>query len=236
MSTQQKRSDEDLEFEKAVAKYLRHHPDFFERHIGLLADMLLPHESGKAVSLIERQVSVLREQKDDMRQRLQSLMHNAQTNERIIERINNLILALLDTTSLDEVLDIVQNQLSKDFEANTVVVKLFDTGHPALKHRPEIVDWSEPVLGAFEKVIRERRPVCGRLKHGQLESLFSDDAGYIASAALIPLVESENSQTCYGMLAIGSHDRERFHAEMGTLFLSHLGKVLTRVIKQRLDV
>jgi uncharacterized protein YigA (DUF484 family) len=234
MSTQQEKTDQDLGFEKAVVKYLREHPDFFERHMDLLADMILPHESGKAVSLVERQVSVLREQKDSQRHKLQQLLKNAQANERISDRINHLILALLDAANLDEVLDIVQSRLSTDFEADTVVVKLFDTGHPALKHRPEIVDWSEPVLGAFEKVIRERRPVCGRLKHGQLESLFSDEAGQIASAALIPLVENENSKTCYGMVAIGSHNPERFHAEMGTLFLSHLGKVLTRVIKKRL--
>lgn len=233
-TSQSKNTLEDIELERQVVKYLREHPDFFAHHPDLLVDMNLPHVTGGAISLVERQVAVLREQKEATRKKLHTLVQNAQINERLNERLNSLILALLDTDSLDAVLDIVQTRISKDFEADAVVVRLFNTGHPAMASRPEIVDWSEPVLGAFEKVIRERRPVCGRLGHGQLESLFSDDAGQIASAALIPLVESENSKNCYGMLAIGSHDRERFRADMGTLFLSQLGKILARVLKKYL--
>lgn len=235
MSTSQpKNTLDDVELERQVVKYLREHPDFFAHHPDLLVDMNLPHVTGGAISLVERQVAILREQKDAARKKLQTLVQNAQVNERLNERLNSLILALLDTDSLDDVLEIVQTRISKDFDADAVVVRLFNTGHPAMTNRPDIVDWSEPMLGAFEKVIRERRPVCGRLGHGQLESLFSDDAGTIASAALIPLVENENSKTCYGMLAIGSHDRERFRPDMGTLFLSQLGKILARVLKKYL--
>lgn len=221
--------------EKSVVKFLRDNPGFFERHLDLLADMTLPHEQHGTISLIERQVQILREQKNSHKKKLQTLIQNAQINERLSDHINSLILALLDAKSLDDILDIVQTRLSKDFEADTVVIRLFNTGHPTLSARPDIIDWSEPVLGAFEKIIRERRPVCGQLKHGQLESLFSDEAGQIASAALIPLLESERSNTCYGMLAIGSHDRDRFRADMGTLFLAQIGKILARVIKRALE-
>ena len=44
-----------------VAAYLRAHKDFFVEHEALLADITIPHETGKAVSLVERQVVVLRE-------------------------------------------------------------------------------------------------------------------------------------------------------------------------------
>ena len=38
------------------------HPDFFERHASVLARLRLPHQRGSAaVSLVERQVLVLRE-------------------------------------------------------------------------------------------------------------------------------------------------------------------------------
>ena len=224
------------DMEKSVVKFLRDNPDFFERHKELLASMILPHEHQGAVSLVERQVQILREQKDSHKKRLNTLIANAQANEKLNAQINQLILALLDAKDLDDVLDIVQTRLSRDFNADTVVVRLFNTGHPALAARPDVIDWSEPVMGAFEKVIKERRPACGRLKHGQLESLFSDEAGLIASAALIPLVESERSKTCYGMLAIGSHQRDRFSADMGTMFLSQIGNILARVLKRTLDV
>ncbi len=221
--------------EKSIVRYLRDNPDFFERHLDLLADMILPHDHQGAISLVERQVQILREQKNAHKKRLNTLISNAKVNERLSTQISKLILALLDSQNLDDVLNIVQTRLSKDFNADTVVVRLFNTGHPSLSARPDVIDWSEPVMGAFEKIIKERRPACGQLKPGQLESLFSDEAGQIASAALIPLVENEQSKTCYGLLAIGSHERDRFRADMGTLFLTQIGNILARVLKRTLD-
>ena len=236
MSSQQDQKIDIKDTERDIVRYLRDHPDFFERHQGLLADMLLPHETGGAISLLERQVSVLREQRDDYKKKLQQLIKTAQKNEQLNNHVNALILALLDAMSLEEVLEVVRTRLANDFDAEAVVVRLFNTGHPTMTRLPELVDWSEPVLGAFEKVIDGRKPVCGALKPGQLDALFSDQSDNIVSAALIPLVESASSSKCYGMLAIGSPDRNRFRADMGTVFLSQLGKVLTRVLKQHLEV
>ena len=236
MSIQQDQKIESKDEERDIVRFLRDHPDFFERHQELLADMLLPHETGSAVSLVERQVSVLREQRDDYKKKLQQLVKTAQQNEKLNNHVNALILALLDAESLDEVLQIVQTRLMDDFDAEAVVVRLFNTGHPTMTRVPELVDWSEPVMGAFEKVIEGRKPVCGALKPGQLDALFNDQSDNIVSAALIPLVESVESRKCYGLLAIGSPDRNRFRADMGTVFLSHLGKVLTRVLKPHLEV
>lgn len=234
MTVQQSdRRDTDRVLEKEIVRYLRNHPEFFEAHLDLLADMVLPHQSYGTVSLIERQVSVLREQKDELRKRLNRLMDTARLNEKLNERINAFILDLLDAQTLDEILTVVRSRLTDDFAADAVVVRLFKPADAAMASRPEFVDWSEPVLGAFENVIRDRKPVCGKLKPGQLDSLFSDQADNIASAALIPLIGSDAS-TCYGLLAIGSRDRNRFHADMGILFLTHLGNIVSRVLKPHL--
>lgn len=241
MSTQHKpegQSEPDLE--KSVVRYLRDHPDFFEAHTDLLADMVLPHESGGAVSLIERQVAVLREQKADLKRRLQQLMQHARANEQLSARFQALVLDLMDAVTLDDLLETIQSRMISDFDADAVVVRLFRSAEAAAassapSQRPEFVDWSEPVLGAFEKIIEARKPVCGHLKHGQLDSLFADQLEQIASVALVPLVESQRSRTCYGMLAIGSHDPQRFHPEMGTVFLEYLANILSRVLKPHLS-
>ena len=48
--------------EQAVVQYLQHNPDFFERHPQLLARLRLPHpRGGSTISLVERQIEVLRE-------------------------------------------------------------------------------------------------------------------------------------------------------------------------------
>ena len=104
MSIQQDQKIESKDEERDIVRYLRDHPDFFERHQDLLADMLLPHETGSAISLVERQVSVLRDQRDEYKKKLQQLVKTAQQNEKLNNHVNALILALLDAESLDEVL------------------------------------------------------------------------------------------------------------------------------------
>lgn len=235
MSSQTKAKQIDGSQERDIIKFLESHPDFFERHPALLRSLRLPHDSGQAISLIEKQVSVLREQNTALKSKLDRLIANAKTNEQLSEHINQLLLSLLDAKSLEKVIEIIETRLSKDFNADAVVIRLFNTGHPAMAAHPEILDWDEPALGAFEKVITGRKPICGSLKPGQLDSLFNDDAGNIGSAALIPLVKNDHSTTCYGMLAIGSHDHLRFRSDMGTLFLKHLGDVLARVLRRHLE-
>ncbi len=235
MSIQQENSMDEKDLEHTLVRYLRDHPGFFEQHLDLLADMILPHVHGGTVSLVERQVSVLREQKEQYRRQLQQLVRHAEKNEKLSKHFNSLILALLDTRELAQVVEIVNQRLQQDFEAGAVSLRLFNTDHPYLRERPEMVDWSEPVLGTFDKVIGGRRPVCGTLPPVQVEALFKDAAEGIQSAALIPLLVNDQSRKCYGLLAIGSHDAGRFRADMGTLFLSHLGKVLSRVLSQHLE-
>ena len=236
MSKQAKTTHIDEVLESDIVKFLEQHPDFFERHPDLLSCLRLPHASGQAVSLIEKQVSVLREQNTTINSRLERLIKNAKQNEKLSEQIYALNLSLLDAESLDKVIEIIEKRLSRDFNADAVVIRLFNTGHPAMAAHPEVLDWDEPALGAFEKIIAGRKPICGSLKPGQLESLFNDEAGHIGSAALIPLVESDHSTTCYGMLAIGSHDHMRFRSDMGTLFLKHMGDILARVLRKHLAV
>src|SRR5690554_3034051 len=60
-----------------VAEYLRQNPAFFVEHDDLLADLLIPHQSGQAVSLVERQVKLLRERNIDVRQDRKSTRLNS---------------------------------------------------------------------------------------------------------------------------------------------------------------
>ena len=61
--------------EEAIAAYLLSHPDFFERHSSLLLKLRLPHQtSGLTVSLVERQVSVLRQRNSQLERQLQDLI------------------------------------------------------------------------------------------------------------------------------------------------------------------
>ena len=54
--------------EDSVAAYLSEHPEFFNKQEDLLAKLRIPHKSGGAISLLERQVSLLRRQQGKPRQ------------------------------------------------------------------------------------------------------------------------------------------------------------------------
>lgn len=223
----------DTEFEHEMVRYLRDHPAFFEGHQDLLSGMVLSHESGSAVSLIERQVQILREQKDDQKRKLQSLIGTAQNNEKLNNNVNTLILELLDTETLDDVLNVIDDRIRADFEADAIVVKLLASGNDVLKEHEELTAWQQPALTIGEKVMTARRPMCGSFNAEQMQALF-DDAD-IQSAGIVPLAKDENSKNCYGIIAIGSYDPQRFRSDMGTLFLTLLGQVLTRILKRHLE-
>jgi len=224
----------DTEFEHQIVRYLRDHPAFFENHQDLLAGMLLTHETGNAVSLIERQVQVLREQKEELKAKLQSLINTAQINEKLNNNINSLILELLDAPSLKDVINVIEQRIRADFEADAIVVKLLASGNEVLKEHEELTAWQQPALAIGEKVMTARQPVCGSFNSEQMQALF-DDAD-IQSAGVVPLAADKDSKNCYGIIAIGSYDPQRFRSDMGTLFLSLLGQVLTRILKQHLEV
>ena len=223
----------DIEFEHEIVRYLRDHPAFFEAHQDVLAGMLLSHESGSAVSLIERQVQILREQKEELKTKLKKLINTAQTNEKLNTNINTLILELLDASSLEGVLNIVEQRIRTDFEADAIVVKLLASGSDVLKEHIELTAWQQPALVIGEKVMTAREPMCGTFSSEQMQALFND--ADVKSAGIVPLVKAENSKNCYGIIAIGSYDPQRFRADMGTLFLSLLGQILTRILKSHLE-
>ena len=223
----------DSAFEHEMVRYLRDHPAFFEDHQDVLAGMILSHESGSAVSLIERQVQILREQKEEQKRKLQSLINTAKNNEKLNNNVNALILELLDASSLNDVLDIIEQRIRADFEADAIAVKLLASGNVVLKEHEELTAWQKPALVIGEKVMTARHPMCGSFKTEQMQALFDDEN--IKSAGIVPLVKDENSKNCYGIIAIGSYDPQRFRADMGTLFLSLLGQVLTRILKRHLE-
>jgi uncharacterized protein YigA (DUF484 family) len=213
-----------LSQEREIADYLHKHPEFFQRHEYLLEDLTLPHpHGGKAISLIERQVGLMREQKQALKKQLQQLSQSARTNEQLLERLQALILTLIDSTGIADAVERMRHGLRDDFHADAVELHLF--GEQANE-----TSRNDPILKHFQTVLHNRRPVCGHLRPEQLRFLFGERGEEMASAVLIPLCESTQHE-CLGLLGIGSIDAKRYHPEMGTLFVNHLGAVASRILR-----
>ena len=202
--------------EEQIAEYLIVHPDFFERHPDALAAIDIPHPTGDAVSLIERQVRTLRAQAANYRRQLEDLVTVARENDALAKRLHRLTLALIETHSFDEVLNTLQDELRDQFKADAVEMKLFASDQlEAHAHEPG------PAL--FRDFLQRARPNCGRLDKAKLEYLFGSQAGETGSAALIPLT----APPLAGVLAIGSRDPERFHEGKSVDFLQRLAEVVS---------
>ncbi len=109
----------------AVAAYLEANPDFFVEHEELLPALRIPHQRGDTVSLVERQMKILRERNIEMRHRLSHLMDVARDNDRLFDKTRRLILTLMDATSLEETVIAVEDSLRQDFQVPFVSLILF---------------------------------------------------------------------------------------------------------------
>jgi uncharacterized protein YigA (DUF484 family) len=223
------RSEREIK-EREVADYLHRHPDFFSRHEYLLEEMVVPHlDSGKAVSLIERQVSVMRDQKHQLKQQLHQLTIAAKANETLLQRFQVLILNLIDSDNLDQAVAYIRDALQEDFHADAVELVLIDC-----PSRPESVAPDDARLQPFSRIMQAHYPVCGHFSAEQMTLLFGKRGEEIASAVVVPLCEGE-TEPCLGLLGIGSVDPKRYHPDMGTVFVSHLGAVMNRIFNAHLE-
>ena len=208
--------------EDSVRDFLMNHGDFLQRNPDLLDHLHISHASGSAVSLVEKQVSVLRERNVDMRHRLNTLTANARDNDRIYEQTRQLVLKLLEANTMQELCTAFRDAMDNDFDVEHASVILFGEGKSKGACRIENPEAAEVEIGAL---LKGRKPVCGALRKEELAYLFPD-AGDVGSAALVPL----SNDFKLGLIAVGSSDAGRYSSNMGTLFLSHIADVIVRLL------
>lgn len=216
--------------EEEVGRYLRNHPGFFLNNEDILAELKLAHKSGKAVSLLERQVEVLRERNMDMRNRLSTLLDNAQHNDQLFEQSKSLILGLLEAKRPEELSNTLCRRLVSDFDSidyASLILFADPTRVGSQQLRVVTVAEADRHIGGL---LRGGKGVCGVLRSDELSFLFGRHADHIGSAALVPIQPGG----IQGVLAIASNNPQHFKSSMGTLFLDYIGDVIDRVLPRLL--
>ena len=233
MSTQRKPEFmEDELTEDAVHDYLEANPDFFENHGDLLSSLRLPHVSGVAVSLVERQVSVLRQKDLKLERKLKELIDVARVNDALGTKMHQLTLHLVAASGISATLEEIEAALRTGFNADLSVLVLF--GDPDAFKDVKVGRFFKPVnretesLKAFATFLKGSGPRCGQVRDSQRDFLFGKETDEVGSAALVPL--SKKSEI--GFLAIGSADADRFHPGMSMDFLSRLGSLVAEALKR----
>jgi hypothetical protein len=215
--------------DKVVREFLRDNPTFLDENTDILETMVLPHNSGKAVSLVERQVGVLRDRNSEMRSRLDNMLQTAKDNDLLFEKTKRLVLNLLEAKTLGALVEAVYDSLGKDYGIEFYSLTLFgdDKKLPRTMARVATTEKANERVGTL---IGANRAVCGILREDEMVFLFGERGRQVGSVAAVPL----RYDSLYGILAVGNSDPNFYKSSMGTLFLSYIAEILNRVLPSHL--
>lgn len=224
-------SDSQALSDSAVLAFLKAHPDFLMRHPELLETLELQHSSGPAVSLIERQVELLRGKNLRLEDRLQHLIQTARDNEQRANAANRLARSLLRAPTLATIVSGLARVMRDEFNIDEVFVGV----HPPTLLRQDIdgltrLDANGTIVREFHNFFRTRLIECGPISEARARLLFPRARPLPLSAAIVPL-EKERG---LGMLALGSHQLERFQPKQGKYFLELTADLLAAALRARL--
>lgn len=216
--------------EDSISDYLKRHPDFFERHGSLVLGLKLPHRAGGAsISLVERQVSMLRQRNAQLERQLKDLVAVAKQNDVLVEKIHQLCLKLMRAPNLGLRLEQLETGLREDFAAERAVLVLFPAAPEGAAREGFVrrLGTDDADARPFATFLRAAKPRCGPLRDRQ-KTIFDRDADAISSAAFVPL----GAESSLGFLIIGSRDPDHFHPGKRMDFLARLGEVLAVALRE----
>ena len=194
-----------------VSDYLRAHPDFFDQHPDVLGDLKLAHVSDGAVSLVERQVALLRERNAELRRRLDGLVARAEQNDTLLHATQEVISSLAERSSKDDIARLFCSLVKKSFNVELVAFHWCgDNG-------------DSPSNAVASHLLGNKNATSGPLRVHELKALFDEEATE-GSAALARLTTRRQESA---VIAVGSVDATRYGIGEGTLFLEYLADVIS---------
>lgn len=196
----------------AVAQYLIDHPEFFEQHAQLLGEVkLVSPLTGRAISLQERQMDIMRQKYQALERRLAELSRHAEENAGIASRFHAWTQTLLQSTGGADLANELTEGLRTHFNVPQVALRMWNVA-PDYAGAAFASDVSDD-LRLFANGLQA--PYCG--PNQDFEAVqWLDQADTICSTVMLPLGEPGQS---FGLLVLGSPDPERFTLAMATDFL-----------------
>jgi uncharacterized protein YigA (DUF484 family) len=209
-----------------IARYLRTHPQFFDRHPELLESIQVPHPyGGRAIPLAERQTLALREKLKVLEGRLAELLQFGAENDAISEKVHRLAVALSGARDFPALTSALYFHLREDFAVPHVALRVWGKSVPADFEEAQALDEAQRLhAGAMAA------PQCGPAAGNPFVPWFGEAAEHVRSVALVPLGQT----AAFGLLALGSEDAKRFYPEMGTLYLRRIGELCAAGVTARL--
>jgi uncharacterized protein YigA (DUF484 family) len=207
----------------AVAQFLVDNPQFFEQHAALLGKVKLSSPlTGKAVSLQERQMEVMRDKYKALELQMAELIRLARDNAAIANKFHAWTQALLQARHGADLPRALVDGLCTQFSVPQATLRLWNLA-------PEHGDaWFVRGVSDDARIFANSllAPYCGS-NHDFEAVRWLDDAAAVQSTVILPL---RSGGSAFGLLILGSPDPRRFGAEMATDFLIHIGETASAAL------
>ncbi len=217
-----------------VAQYLSEHPDFFAAHPELLASLAVPHpQNGQAVSLLERQSLIQRQRVHALEGQIAELKRHGTNNDALVDKLIVWARALLSEPEAAALPDTAVEQMKRIFAVPHAALRLWAVA-PAYQTRP----WAAPVNDDIKRLVKSMRaPFAGANAGFEAAIWMHPNVATIRSLALMPLrLDADPESEPFGLLVLGSDERERFQVTMGTEFLTRFADLAAAALARLLPV
>ena len=206
-----------------LTQFLRDNPDIFQQHPELLENLNLS-DTRDAPSLLERQITTLKNRLSEFHSQHSDFIEVARENEQISDTFTDVICQLIAYNNLSEFSSELPKLIRNAFEIDEVTFK----STQSLSHK---ANESQGFNDALRR-LRSNQATCDNRWPSNILSIFFSDS--IKSAALIPMT-TDSKGDILGILALGSKNSDRYSNELGTAHLNRLG-IMSGICLARLQL
>ena len=195
---------------KDVELFLLDNLDFFVTRESLVSEMEFKHSQSSASSILERQITKLRDEHKNVIELLKSFIDTASINEDLFKKSKDLTLKILESDTNDNIKEIVEESFKKDFGVDDCKVEFFDN---------KAIDKLEKGTGLS---MHKGAVHCGSFSNEKIALLFDDEKIQSLVIAVIVLKDE------IGLLKLGSHDRTKYLGDEDTTFIEYIRDILEK--------
>lgn len=226
MKQKEQSTDASIEDPVLVRDYLARHPDFFVDNDDLLLTLNLPHGESGAISLVEKQVAMLRERDKSSRVKLDEFLKAAKQNDDIFKKCQFMILGLIEAEDPKAFLKNLEKGFKRDFKSSAYSLLIFGDDPKQINHFTSVVR-KETAKEYVAALIRSTKPTLGKLRPTEQDFLFRHQSEKVKSSVVLSVREGREQ---IALLAIGNSDPDYFRPGMGTVFVQFIADTLARLI------
>ena len=220
-----KKNSGQLVTQEKIKEYLLNNPNFFDKNPDTLESLVIPHFSGGAISLVERQILLLREKNLELTEHIKNIRTTAEDNVKLFEKTTRLVASLIMANDFESLVSRLSESLSRDFQVEFHQLILFGNCKIEANAYTKIVSIKEAEDNVGMLLTKEE-PLSGISSRIELEFLFGNKKRKVKSAAAARLFNN----SLLGILAIGNSNPNYYNSILDTIFFSHVTKVLNGLI------